>query len=129
MLRKMAVILIAAMLLSSGLTARAQAPAAEDKIRQLREEIKKREAIDRDAPDDLKEMNRKALADRRVRLRDLLQAEVARYRAAEATLGAFATPEERQAIDEKIRVYELEIKSLNVDLRSTQTAAPPAPAA
>lgn len=116
-------VLIVAVLFSNGLVVRAQGTQSNgEKIRLLKEEIKKRETAD--APDELKELNRSKLMERRAELRTLLRAEInnlQKYRAQLQT-AQIATPEENQQIDTKIQDYEAQIKGLGESMQKDLAA-------
>ena len=87
-----------------------------EKIRQLREEITKRENAD--VPGDLAELNRSRLIERRAELRTLLKIEIDNLRKHKTLLGSFATAEESQKIDDSIRNYTAEIERLGSSIQS-----------
>lgn len=120
-------VLIIAVMLSQGILVHAQGTQSNgEKIRLLREEIKQRETID--VPDDLKDLNRSKLMERRAELRTLLRVEVNNLQKYQAQLGALATADESQKIANSVQGYEAEIKGLGdamlKDLASESAAHP-----
>lgn len=91
-----------------------------DRIRQLRDEIAKRETVD--APADLVELNRSKLIERRAELRTLLKVEIANLRKHRNTMGSTLTREESQKIDESIQSYSEEIARLANAIQDDLTA-------
>src|SRR5213593_834628 len=72
-----------------------------ERIRQLREEITKRQTAD--VPGDLAELNRSKLIERRAELRTLLKVEIDNLRKHRTLLGSFITAEETQKIDDSLQ--------------------------
>lgn len=104
-------ILMIVVLFSQSVIAHAhEAQSNGERIRLLREEIKKRETAE--VPDDLKEMNRSKLMERRAELRTLLRVEIGNLQKYKTQLGTLITPEEDQKIALSVQGYDAEIKSL-----------------
>ena len=84
--------------------ARAQSPSNQT-IERLKDEIARREAIDRDdsTPNDLKATNRRILDQRRSQLVAAIQARIAAVQKYLETLGPAATEEERQNARDSLR--------------------------
>src|SRR6185436_10815424 len=92
-----------------------KAPANAERIRQLREEIAKRESPD--VPADLVELNRSKLIERRAELRTLLKVEIENLRKHRNVMGSSLTQEEAQKIDESIQSYLSEIARLGESMQ------------
>lgn len=102
-------------LLIAGLSTHAQSPQANtERIRQLREEITKRQTAE--VPADLVELNRSILIERRAELRTLLKVEVDNLRKHRSVLGSLITPQESQKIDESLQTHATEIERLGIDI-------------
>src|ERR1044071_732266 len=98
-----------------------QAQSNNEKIRELRAEIKKREA--QDTPADLRELNLNILLERRAHLRTLLRKEIDSIHKYKAELGASLSPEESQKAESSIQGYEAEIRKLAADMQRDLAAA------
>jgi hypothetical protein len=98
-----------------------QAQVNNEKIRELRAEIKKREA--QDIPADLRELNLNLLMERRAQLRTVLRKEIDSIQKYKAEMGASISPEESQKIESLIRDYEAEIQKLAADMQRDLAAA------
>ena len=95
---------------------RGQSAASDlQRIRQLREEIQKRENAQ--TPDDLVELNQSKLIERRAELRTLLKNEMAKVRRHQADMGTIITPQETQRIDDLLQTYSAEVERLGSDMQ------------
>lgn len=112
--------LIVVVLLTQGLLIGQTAQSNAERIRQLREEISKRETAD--VPNDLVDLNRDKLIERRAELRTLLKVEIESLKKHRVLLAAAITPEETQKIDDSIRGYSSEIDRLNTAIRNALSA-------
>lgn len=117
-----------------GVAARQSAP-SNTAIAQLKQEIERLEAIDRDpsvAPE-VKELNRGFLLERRRRLQALLQVRVKALRDYAATVRSTLTAEEMQVIENSIREMEREMAPAGAEPAAEAVTAEgggsPAPAA
>jgi len=91
-----------------------------ERIRQLREEITKRQTAD--VPGDLVELNRSKLIERRAELRTLLKVEIDNLRKHRTLLGSLITAEETQKIDDSLRDYAAEIDRLATEITNDLAA-------
>jgi hypothetical protein len=97
-------------------TARGQSASPDlQRIRQLREEIQKRETAQ--IPDDLIELNQSKLIERRAELRTLLKNEMAKVRKHQADMATFITPQETQRINDLLQTYTAEVDRLGADMQ------------
>src|SRR5215213_1467578 len=102
-------VLMMAVMLSQGLAVRAQETQSNgEKIRMLREEIQKRETAA--VPDDLRDLSRSKLMERRAELRTLLRVAIDDLKNYRAHLAAMITPEESQKIENSIQGYGAEMQ-------------------
>ena len=85
------------------------------RIRELREEINKRESTQ--TPDDLIELNRSKLIERRAELRTLLKNEIAKVRKHQADMAPILTPQETERITDLLRTYSAEVDRLGADMQ------------
>ena len=86
-----------------------------ERMHKLREEIQKREHVQ--PPDDLVELNRSKLIERRAELRTLLKNEIAKAQKHQADMGTFITPQEIQRINDLIQTYTVEADRLRDDMQ------------
>ena len=97
-------------------TARGQAPSPDlQRIRELREEIQKRESAQ--TPDDMIELNRSKLIERRAELRTLLKNEIAKVRKHQADMAPILTTQETERITDLLRTYSAEVDRLGADIQ------------
>src|SRR6185503_7760345 len=127
-IKKAGLVLLAAAFVFVALNYGQSAQQNAERIRQLREEIAKRESAD--VPADLLDLNRSKLIERRAELRTLLKVEIDNLRKHRSLMGSALTREESQTIDESIRSYTEEIARLASAMQrdlaadgSTQTIA------
>lgn len=92
-------------------------------IGQLRTEIQKRETLD--IPEDLKEMNNRRLRELRTELQALLEKEIQKLVAYKNNL--LLGPDEAKTVDDKIQIYQTELKKLEETLRPGPMLATTAP--
>jgi hypothetical protein len=101
--------------------ARGQSTAPDgERIRQLREEIQKREGAQ--TPDDLVELNQSKLTERRAELRTLLKSEMQKLQKHQADLGSFISAEEKQKIADLIQTYTAEVSRLGAAMQKDLAA-------
>jgi hypothetical protein len=119
--RKVITFLLLVTALTSAIIVSGQsAQSNSERIRQLRQEITKRETAD--VPSDLIDLNRSKLIERRAELRTLLKVEIDNLRKHRDLLGSVITPEETQKIDDSLRSYAAEIDKLGVDIKNDLAA-------
>lgn len=85
------------------------------RIRELREEIRKRESTQ--TPDDLIELNRSKLIERRAELRTLLKNEMAKVRKHQTDMEPILTPQETERITDLLKTYSAEVDRLGGDMQ------------
>src|SRR5262245_17481022 len=97
-------------------------------IRQLKSQIEKLRAIDRDetTPPDVKEMNRRFLDRRLAELSGLLQSQVDALRKYQSTASPSLTASEKQEVEETIKGLEKEARDLARGGVTVPTSEPPA---
>src|SRR4030095_9474994 len=110
------IIVIVALVSPSLVTLGQRADANGDRIGVLREEIRKRETAD--VPLDLKEMNRSKLLERRAGLLTLLRVEIDNLKRYVRDLGSSMTPQEKDKVDDAVKTYQTEIRSLASAMQS-----------
>jgi len=91
-----------------------------EKIRNLREEIKKRETAE--PPADLADLNRSKLIERRAELRTLLKNEMFKLQKHQTDLGTFITADETQRINDLLQTYTAEVDRLGAAMQQELTA-------
>ena len=102
-------------------TARGQSTSSDgERIRKLRDEIQKRETAD--TPEDLIELNRSKLMERRAELRTLLKSEMVKLQKHQRDMASFISPEETQRINDLLQTYTAEVNRLGVAMQADLAA-------
>jgi hypothetical protein len=91
-----------------------------ERIHQLREEIQKRETAQ--IPDDLVELNRSKLMERRAELRTLLKNEIQKLQKHQSDTASFITTQEKERISDAIQTYTAEVDSLGAAMQKDLAA-------
>lgn len=113
------VILIATLFAGAPIV-RGQSSPDGERIRQLREEIQKRENAQ--IPDDLVELNRSKLIERRAELRTLLKNEILKLQKHQTDIASFITAQEKERISDAIQTYTAEVDHLGVAMQKDLAA-------
>src|SRR5216110_473736 len=116
-----------AILVWGGLSGTAQTPTQPD-ISKLRDEIQRRELVDRDEtilPED-KEVNRVNLEKARANLRAALQTQIDAKKKLKSLLGSSMTAAESQSADAALQKLEAELQQLQTVRSLTSSSSPPA---
>lgn len=126
-------LLISGFLLLAGLAVRAQQP-QDATARQLREQIQRLEAVDRDptTASEVRELNRTFLRERRIRLRALLRKNLDALRGYLSTVDLSLKTDEKQIVQNRILQTENDLKGLERDIQensSTALSTPETPSA
>lgn len=117
--------LLTLFLICSILAAPLRAQQSGSPISALKEQIARLEAIDLDpaTPNEIRELNRRFLAERKIELAALIGKRIASLRAYQASVGSALKPNENQLITDSLRELELDLQSLRTGVE--RAAAPP----